>query len=120
MYRSSTSTNAAFAYAYVTAGNLVGFKWRSADGTAANVGVQVSGAAPAWVKLIRTGNIFAGYYSSDGSNWIRVATPQTIAIPSSALVGMAVMPKDAAKISGGGFSGFGLTKKIIVGGAGGG
>ena len=38
----------------------------STDGPAA--------AAPHWVKLVRAGDVFTGYLSADGTNWLRVAS----------------------------------------------
>lgn len=42
-----------------------------------------------WLKLIRTGNVFTGYGSSDGSTWTLLGTA-TIAMPTTVYVGLAV------------------------------
>jgi len=46
-------------------------------------------AAPYWVRLVRSGNTFSGYKSSDGSNWTLVNSA-TIAMSDVVYVGLAV------------------------------
>jgi hypothetical protein len=43
----------------------------------------------AWVKLVRSGNTFSGYISSDGVNWTLVSTV-TVDMSDTVLVGLAV------------------------------
>jgi parallel beta-helix repeat protein len=53
---------------------------------------------PCWIKLERKGDQFAGYHSADGIQWIRQASPdadaspnpQTIRMPSSVYIGLAL------------------------------
>lgn len=45
---------------------------------------------PAWVKLVRTGNTFSTYSSSDGVTWTQVGASQTMAMAQNAFVGLAV------------------------------
>ena len=49
----------------------------------------VGGAAPEWVKLVRTGDVITGYASPDGANWTEVAS---LSVPMSTqiYVGLAV------------------------------
>ena len=44
---------------------------------------------PYWVKLVRSGNTFTGYFGLDGVNWIQIGT-QTISMASSVYIGLAV------------------------------
>ena len=46
-------------------------------------------SAPYWVKLVRSGNNFSGYRSSDGVNW-QLVDSATISMGSSVYVGLAV------------------------------
>lgn len=46
--------------------------------------------APYWVRVERIGNVFTGYRSEDGVTWTQQGSPVTIAMPSSALWGLAV------------------------------
>ncbi len=53
--------------------------------------------APAWVKLVRNGNIFSGYQSSDGVNWALVSS-ETISMASSVYLGLAVTSTNTAAL----------------------
>jgi hypothetical protein len=48
-----------------------------------------AGAAPYWVKLVRTGNTFSGYQSSNGVNWVLVGS-DTIPMTATVYIGLAV------------------------------
>src|SRR5437016_6179265 len=45
---------------------------------------------PNWVKVIRSGNSFSGYESSDGVNWVQIGTTQTIPMAQNVYIGLAV------------------------------
>jgi RHS repeat-associated protein len=64
------------------------FQYRSSTG-GSTVQSSLSGALP-WVKLVRSGNTFSGYSSSDGVNWVQVGSTQTITMASNVYVGLAV------------------------------
>ena len=67
----------------------IGFLWRtSTGGTSAYDGV--TGSAPYWVKLVRTGDSFSAYRSGDGATWTQLGTAVTISMTSSVYVGLAV------------------------------
>ena len=53
------------------------------------------GGAPGWVRLVREGNLFSAYTSSDGTTWSLVGT-DTINLPSTVYVGLAVSSHDVA------------------------
>ncbi len=44
----------------------------------------------AWMKLVRSGNVFTAYGSSDGVNWAQLGASQTVSMASSVYVGLAV------------------------------
>ena len=46
-------------------------------------------AAPRWVKLQRSGNLFSAYESADGVTWTLVGT-ETIPMAATVYVGLAV------------------------------
>ena len=67
------------------------FAYRSAAGGATTVNIVTGITAPTWLKLVRSGAQFSGYYSSDGVTWNRVGTKVSVAaIPTSAQAGLAV------------------------------
>jgi len=47
-----------------------------------------TGTVPVWLRLVRRGNTFTGYRSSNGTSWSVVGTPRTIAMPSSIQMGL--------------------------------
>ncbi|MBV9767805.1 MAG: hypothetical protein JOZ48_23395, partial [Acidobacteriaceae bacterium] len=61
--------------------------------------ISWSGAsnAPYWVKLVRSGNQFSGYVSSDGATWVQVGS-DTVAMASSVYIGLAVASHDNTKL----------------------
>jgi regulation of enolase protein 1 (concanavalin A-like superfamily) len=48
-----------------------------------------AGAAPGWVRLVREGSLFSGYYSPDGSSWTLLGS-QNVTMGSTVYVGLAV------------------------------
>jgi hypothetical protein len=90
MFRASSAANSAYADVVATAGSGVSFQWRSSTGAQCGF-TQITGInGPIWVKLNRTGNTFAGFYSTNGINWIQIGSAQMVTMPSAALVGLAV------------------------------
>ena len=49
-----------------------------------------TGAAPKWIRIVRSGNVFTSYTSDNGATWAQIGTPRTIAMASTIYVGMAV------------------------------
>src|SRR5262249_47797219 len=80
--------SSAFVDMVATPGNGVGLQWRDEYGNLGNV--QDWPTAPVWVKLVRQGDTFTGYDSFDGVNWYQVGPTLTIAMPTTALAGLAV------------------------------
>ncbi|HWN94856.1 MAG TPA: pectate lyase, partial [Methylomirabilota bacterium] len=48
-----------------------------------------SGKAPYWVRLVRSGNTFTAYKSSNGTTWTTVST-HTISMNANTYIGLAV------------------------------
>ncbi len=90
MLRTDTTSGSAFANVDLTSTGGVAFQWRSAAGATASAVTISSIAAPRWLELMRSGNGFAGFYSSDGLTWTQIGTTQIIPMPSSVLGGLAV------------------------------
>ncbi len=74
------------------------FRRRTTDDCSVNCDATSTTAnsisAPYWVKLVRSGNTFTGYRSSDGSNWTQVGS-ETISMNSTVYVGLAVTNQSA-------------------------
>ena len=89
MIRASLSPSSPHAFMVVTPGKGLAFQRRPSDGA---LSVSTAGAlvtAPRWVKLTRAGDLITAFESADGVGWTQVGS-SVIALPSTALVGLAV------------------------------
>ena len=99
MIRETLDPGSMHAAVVVTPSNGVSFPYRTAT-AGASLQTNVGGlAAPCWVRLTRTGNVFKAEYSMDGKTWTQVGTDTTIPMEATAYVGLAVTSHDAMKIS---------------------
>ena len=69
------------------------FPRRRATGGTSDGSPYRAGAAPGWVRIVREGNLFSGYTSTNGTTWSLVDT-DTIAMASTVYVGLAVTSHD--------------------------
>jgi glucosylceramidase len=92
MIRDSIAAGAANVAVVLAPSNGVSFQIRSIAGGVTTSTVAGGGTviAPRWVRLVRAGNSFSGFYSSDGSAWTQVGTTTLVPMSSDALMGLAV------------------------------
>jgi regulation of enolase protein 1 (concanavalin A-like superfamily) len=57
-----------------------------------------SGTAPGWVRLVRTGDLFEAYRSSNGSTWTKIGS-DTIAMNDTVYVGLAATSHDVSALA---------------------
>jgi fibronectin type 3 domain-containing protein len=89
MIRESLNANSRQAMTNLTAVNGLEFLRRTKTGGSTS-GVAVSGvSAPSWVRLVRSGNTFTSYRSSDGVNWTTVGSV-TITMSTNVYIGLLV------------------------------
>lgn len=91
MIRGSGAANAPFAAVFQLPSNEVVFQWRSEAGANATFNWERPGAGTGakFVRVERVGDSFAGSFSLDGVSWTRLGDPVTVALPETALVGLA-------------------------------
>jgi enterochelin esterase-like enzyme/fibronectin type 3 domain-containing protein/regulation of enolase protein 1 (concanavalin A-like superfamily) len=89
MIRESLDANAANAFVAVTPGNGVTFQYRLSTGGGCNFNGAGGVSAPYWVKLVRSGTTFTGYYSPNGTSWTQLGSA-TLTNISTAYIGLAV------------------------------
>jgi hypothetical protein len=91
MFRSSTSANAVEASVLLTPANGVALEVRPASGaTSINVSGWIKSVLPPqWLKLVRSGSAFSGYYSANGSTWTLIATTN-VTMSTTETAGLAV------------------------------
>jgi regulation of enolase protein 1 (concanavalin A-like superfamily) len=63
---------------------------RTNTGTSSNYQSVGSATLPYWLKLVRSGNVFTMFGSSDGVNWVQLGTSQTVSMAPSVYLGLAV------------------------------
>ncbi|HWN97431.1 MAG TPA: SdrD B-like domain-containing protein, partial [Methylomirabilota bacterium] len=88
MIRETLNSGSEHASMFITPGNGAAFQSRTSTG-GTSLHVAGTGAAPCWVKVVRTGSSFKGYTSSNGSTWTLVGT-QTINMTTSVYIGLGV------------------------------
>jgi regulation of enolase protein 1 (concanavalin A-like superfamily) len=89
MIRDSFNPGSTHALMLVSASKGVAFQRRDAAGGASVNTAGSTATAPHWIKLTRAGNLFSGYESDDGLNWILVGT-DTITMATAVDVGLVV------------------------------
>ena len=83
----STKPGSAYAAMMVTGDHGARMEYDYVHDTAGLPG-SVTATSPRWLRLIRSGNMIAGYDSPDGRRWALVATAQLSGLPATVLVGM--------------------------------
>ena len=68
---------------------------------------------PVWLKVVRKGNKFSGYKSSNGKEWVFI-TEQEVNMPVKAYVGLDVCAHDKTKICTAKFEGFAIKQGVKV------
>ena len=89
MCRESLDADAANVMVLVRPDNQVNMQWRTSAGLASVSAGLVGGTANVkWVRLVRSGNTYTGYYSTNGTTWTTIAS-QTVTMDTDIEVGLA-------------------------------
>jgi hypothetical protein len=93
MIREKLTASSVHASMIITAQGKAKFRVRATEGgTTLSEGPRTGTAyPPRWLKLVRSGNVFTAFLSTDGVTWTQVHTPQTVLMPADVWVGLAVM-----------------------------
>ncbi len=89
---------AVYAYVCVTPSNGLNLQWRQTAGGWCGNTQGVVTTAPVWVKLIRRGNTFFGYYSGNGTIWTFLGAVN-VTMTDPVEVGIAVTAHDDAQLA---------------------
>jgi len=90
MIRNSLDPSDLEASVVLTPGNGISFQSRSTCGSATSNTTIANLAAPCWVQLVRSGNMFTASYSTDGQTWTTIGAPITIPMTTNVIMGLAV------------------------------
>jgi regulation of enolase protein 1 (concanavalin A-like superfamily) len=98
MMRDGLEGGDANAFAFVSAGGNVRFQRRRTPGATTASLYTAAATLPHWVKLVRTGDTLAAYFSSDGTSWTSAGT-NTFVMNSTIYVGLAVTSHNQSVLS---------------------
>jgi len=97
MIRESLAANAMHATVVISPTSGLAFISRTkTGGTSTTSTVEAGITAPQWVRLTRTGRDFTAEYSANGTTWTMLGEPVSIAMSSSAYVGLSLTAGTAA------------------------
>ncbi len=89
MFRENLGDGARHAFMSISAGNGAAFVQRTVSGSDSRYTAGTNTLAPYWVRMARQGDVFTGYTSADGTNWITAAVT-TNAMTRQVYAGLAV------------------------------
>jgi regulation of enolase protein 1 (concanavalin A-like superfamily) len=98
MVREGLAANARNAFVLLSAARGSVFQRRVGTGGPSTSTGGGGVSAPAWVRLVRAGDLFSAYLSQDGTSWTLIGT-DTIVMPATVYVGMAATSHDASQLA---------------------
>jgi len=102
MIRQNLGADSKFVYMIVSYSSGVSMGWRAAPAATCGSVTQTGVAAPQWVKLTRTGEVFTAQYSVDGKTWTDLKNADgtvastTVIMTNPAYVGLCVTSHNTA------------------------
>jgi glucose/arabinose dehydrogenase/fibronectin type 3 domain-containing protein/regulation of enolase protein 1 (concanavalin A-like superfamily) len=91
VFRESTAAGARNVATFLspTASNKYRKQVRSAlNGSTTSTASTPNSAVPAWVRVVRSGNSFSSFYSTDGNQWTEIGTPTSLSMGTTLVVGL--------------------------------
>ena len=89
MIRETLNADSRNAFMLLRADSTLFLQSRAKPGASTTLEDFFAGAAPVWLRLVRRGNQFTGYFSSNGTSWTPAGTA-TVNMAAAAYVGLAV------------------------------
>ena len=108
MIRSSLDPRSPHAFLIVSAGRGLAFQRRLTAGGITTHTSGGAGTAPRWVRIARQGNVISASVSVNAISWTVVGR-DTIALPSTALVGLALTSHTRSQLATASFSGVSMS-----------
>ena len=96
MIREDLTAGSRHVMAVVTPGKGIAMQDRSTSGGASAQAADVPGAAPAWVRLVRSNGAFTASWSSDGEHWTVLGTVHVPFATTNFFVGLPLTSHAAA------------------------
>ena len=99
MYRNDTTANSAYVMEAMTPSAGMVFSYRATSGANA-ITVPFSKVTGAeYLKIVRSGNTFTGYYSLNGTSWTQAYTTSSVALNGTVDDGLVLTSDSASKIN---------------------
>jgi uncharacterized repeat protein (TIGR03806 family) len=98
MFRETLAAGSKHCFMLISSANGAAFQRRITTGGGSDTTGGPAVVAPYWVRLVRTGNVFTGSVSSNGTTWVQVGAV-TNAMSSQVNVGLAVSAHDNAALN---------------------
>jgi hypothetical protein len=99
---SSVSSNSAEVSLLLEPDKKAEFQTRASAGASTST-KEMTNVTYKWVKLVRSGNTFTGYISSNGTSWTLVGS-STVSMSSTVTIGLAVTAHDPTRVNTASFS----------------
>jgi regulation of enolase protein 1 (concanavalin A-like superfamily) len=96
MIRSTLNSGATSAAILVTPSSGVITQWRKEADRLPESQTISGAAAPYWVRMVRTGDVFSSYYSTDGTIWTLVDSIRIYNMGSGVYIGLAMSSEDSS------------------------
>ena len=96
MIRESLTAGSRHAFALIAGGQGYAFDRRIDPGGVTGHTSGGSGAAPGWIRLVRTGSRFEAFRSAEGQNWTSIGS-DTVPMAESVYVGLAVTSRSTSQ-----------------------
>jgi regulation of enolase protein 1 (concanavalin A-like superfamily) len=93
MIRETLATGSTMANVNVTPSNGVTWVYRTATNGSTSGSRTAGHVAPYWVRVVRNGSTFTGYFSPDGVNWTQQGTV-SISMASNVYIGLVVSSRN--------------------------
>ena len=98
MFRETLDPASANAMQFLAPSAGAGFQTRDVSADVTTYTPESPAAVPYWLKLERIGNVFQGFTSADGTNWLQ-GPSMTIAMPPSIYAGLALSAHNNAVLN---------------------
>ena len=90
MARESLTATSMHAFSLISGHSYHSFHRRTVAGGTTAADSTGSVAPPRYIRLTRTGNMFRAYWSDDGTSWAETGSGDTVNLPASVYLGLAV------------------------------
>lgn len=112
--RENLNANARNAVFAVTPSDTLRFQRRtSAGGSTSSTSATQSNTTPRWLRLVRSGNTFSAYRSTNGTSWTQVGSNTNITMGTTVYVGVAATSASAANLATGIVDAVNVTGTIV-------